>query len=137
MVILPKLDRKVVNLDKNLAVLGYYSGKNIQSFIKFVNNSMYVLTISKGKRAVKEGGNDDKNREDTEIVEQVQSKTAEGIPLCAGENCQGQEVTEDEKEQEKQEDNIKKVSDNSNEEWMCGICLILWLPPKVIERKMF
>ena len=50
MAIVPKLDGKVVNLAKNHQVVGYASGKNLESFIQVVNNGMYALTLQEGKK---------------------------------------------------------------------------------------
>ena len=49
MVIVPELDVKVVNLGKNLQVLGYASGKTIANFIQFIDKGMYTLSLKEGK----------------------------------------------------------------------------------------
>jgi len=49
MAIIPKLGVKVVNLGKNLQVLGYASGKTIANFIQFINNGMYALSLKERK----------------------------------------------------------------------------------------
>ena len=66
MAIVPKLDGKVVHLGKNHQVLGYASRKNHASFIKFINNRMYALSLKEGK-----GSNLDKEDEsdnDNEVL---------------------------------------------------------------------
>jgi len=40
---------KVVNLGKNLQVLGYASGKFFENFIQFIDNGMYSLSLKEGK----------------------------------------------------------------------------------------
>jgi hypothetical protein len=61
MAILPKLDVKVVNLGKNLQVLGYASGKNFENFIQFIDNGMYSLSLKEGKGAANLLDSDDDN----------------------------------------------------------------------------
>jgi hypothetical protein len=70
MAIVPKLDGKVVNLAKNNKVVGYASGKNLESFIQFINNGMYTLSLNKGKAA-----NEDKE-DDDDVVEKVVDDSA-------------------------------------------------------------
>jgi hypothetical protein len=59
MAILPKLDVKVVNLGKNLQVLGYASGKNFGNFIQYIDNGMYSLSLKEGKGAANLESDDD------------------------------------------------------------------------------
>ena len=59
MAILPKLDVKVVNLGKNLQVLGYASGKNFENFIQYIDNGMYSLSLKEGKGAANLESDDD------------------------------------------------------------------------------
>ena len=59
MAIVPKLDVKVVNLGKNLQVLGYASGKIFRSFIQFIDNGMYSLSLKEGKGAANLDSDDD------------------------------------------------------------------------------
>ena len=69
MAIVPKLDGKVIHLGKNHQVLGYASRKNHASFIQFIDNGMYVLSLKEGK-----GSNLDKEDEsdiDNEVLGQV------------------------------------------------------------------
>ena len=61
MAILPKLDVKVVNLGKNLQVLGYASGKNFENFIQYIDNGMYSLSLKEGKGAANLLESDDDN----------------------------------------------------------------------------
>jgi hypothetical protein len=70
MAIVPKLDGKVVNLAKNNKVVGYASGKNLESFIQFIDNGMYTLSLNKGKAA-----NEDKE-DDDDVVEEVVNDSA-------------------------------------------------------------
>ncbi len=65
MAIVPKLDGKIVNLAKNNKVVGYTSGKNLKSFIQFIDNGMYTLSLNKGKAV-----NEDKEDND-DVVEEV------------------------------------------------------------------
>jgi hypothetical protein len=67
MAILPKLDVKVVNLGKNLQVLGYASGKNFENFIQYIDNGMYSLSLKEGKGAANHQESDD----DNEVLGQV------------------------------------------------------------------
>ena len=67
MAILPKLDVKVVNLGKNLQVLGYASGKNFKNFIQYIDNGMYSLSLKEGKGAANLEESDD----DNEVLGQV------------------------------------------------------------------
>mgnify|MGYP006193950619 CR=1 FL=1 len=66
MAILPKLDVKVVNLGKNLQVLGYASGKNFKIFIQYIDNGMYSLSLKEGKGAANLDSDDD-----NEVIGQV------------------------------------------------------------------
>ena len=59
MAILPKLDVKVVNLGKNLQVLGYASGRNFENFIQYIDNGMYSLSLKEGKGAANLESDDD------------------------------------------------------------------------------
>ncbi len=70
MAIVPKLDGKVVNLAKNNKVVGYASGKNLESFIQFIDNGMYTLSLNKGRAA-----NEDKEDND-DVVEEVVNDSA-------------------------------------------------------------
>ena len=79
MAIAPKLDGKVVHLGKNHQVLGYTSGKNHASFIQFINNGMYALTL-KGRKAPNRN-NDDESDDDNEVLGQVVRKTLLGKPM--------------------------------------------------------
>ena len=49
MAIFPKLESNVVNLGKNLQVLGYASGKTIVNFMLMIDNGMYSLSLQEGK----------------------------------------------------------------------------------------
>ena len=59
MTIVPKLDVKVVNMGKNLQVLGYASGKTIANLIQIINNGMYALSSKVGKGAANLDSDDD------------------------------------------------------------------------------
>jgi hypothetical protein len=59
MAIVPKLDVKVVNLGKNLQVLGYASGKIFKNFLQFIDNGMYSLSLKEGKGAANLDSDDD------------------------------------------------------------------------------
>ena len=59
MAIVPKLDVKVVNLGKNLQVLGYASGKTIANFIQIIDNGTYALSSKVGKGAANLDSDDD------------------------------------------------------------------------------
>jgi hypothetical protein len=68
MAILPKLDVKVVNLGKNLQVLGYASGKNFENFIQYIDNGMYSLSLKEGKGAANLEESDDDNEDIGQVV---------------------------------------------------------------------
>jgi len=69
MAIVPKLDGKVVNLAKNHQVVGYASGKNLESFIQVIDNGMYALTLQEGKKP--DPDNDDTKEDDENYLEEV------------------------------------------------------------------
>jgi len=50
---------KVINLGKNIQVLGYASGKSFENFIQFINNGMYSLSLKEGKGAANLDSDDD------------------------------------------------------------------------------
>ena len=86
MAILPKLDVKVVNLGKNLHVLGYASGKNFGNFIQYIDNGMYSLSLKEGKGAANLEESDD----DNEVLGKV---ACDGV-IGKLDNDDVQEVTE-------------------------------------------
>ena len=86
MAILPKLDVKVVNLGKNLQVLGYASGKNFENFIQYIDNGMYSLSLKEGKGAANLEESDD----DNEVLGKV---ACDGV-IGKLDNDDVQEVTE-------------------------------------------
>ena len=55
MAIVHKLDAKVVNLGKNLQVLGYASGKTIVNFIQIIDIGMYNPYFTGGEGSSKSG----------------------------------------------------------------------------------
>ena len=82
MAIVPKLDAKVVNLGKNLQVLGYASGKTIVNFIQIIDNGMYALSLQEGKGAANLDSDDDNKiigqvggDDDTENVKEVTKRS--------------------------------------------------------------
>ena len=81
MAIVPKLDGMVVHLGKNHQVLGYASGKKLETFIQFIHNGMYTLTLKEVGKAPT-GNNDDESDNDNEVLGEVVCKTPIGKPLC-------------------------------------------------------
>ena len=75
----PKLDGKVIHLSKNHQVLGYASGKNLETFIQFINNGIYTLTLKVGKATT--GNNDDESDNDNKVLAEVEPKTPLGKPM--------------------------------------------------------
>ena len=59
MAVVPKLETNVVNLGKNLQVLGYASGKTIVNFMQMIDNGMYSLRLQEGKGAANLDSDDD------------------------------------------------------------------------------
>ena len=92
-VIVPKLDAKVVNLGKNLQVLGYASGKTIVNFIQIIDNGMYALSLKEGKGAAnldsdndneiigQVGGDDDTEKVDGDVQEVYELSLASWDPF--------------------------------------------------------
>jgi hypothetical protein len=59
----PKLPPFIVLIVKNCAVFSYASSKNESSFMKFINNGMYALMISKGEAVIGDGGGSENDNE--------------------------------------------------------------------------
>ena len=106
MVIVAELDRKVVYLGKNHQVLGYASGKNHASFIKFIDNGIYALSLKEGK-----GSNLDKDDSsgDNEVIGKVVCNTAEGMPIRL--------VDVNDDDMEKGDDDHQEVVEHSLDSW--------------------
>ena len=79
MAIVPKLDGKVVHLGKNHQLLGNASGKNLETFIQFIDNGIYTLTLKVGKATT--GNNDDESDNANKVLAEVEPKTPLGKPM--------------------------------------------------------
>ncbi len=102
----PKLSPLIILIDKNCTVLSYASDKNKSLFMKYIDDGMYALMMSKGEADVVDGGSLDDNNvilgatsaegmslmRDDVLIEHVREKTVEGLPLRPGSPWQGQVV---------------------------------------------
>jgi hypothetical protein len=72
----PKLAPSIVIIDKNCAVIQYASGKNESSFMQYIDNGMFALSLREGEAVIVDGslGLDNDN-------EVLGVTTAEGMPL--------------------------------------------------------
>ena len=66
--------------------MGYASGKNFETFIQFIDNGMYTLTLNEGKTPT--GNNDDESDNDSEVLGEVIRKTPLGKQIrLVDDNC--------------------------------------------------
>jgi hypothetical protein len=101
--------------------LGYASGKNHASFIHFIDNGMYALSLKEGKGSNLDRDNSDN---DNDVLGQVVHDTAEGLPISL--------VNVNKDGTEKGDDDVQEVIEHS----LVGIHSIQWMPSKDIASSV-
>ena len=94
--IVPKLLPRIVIIDKKCAMMGYASGKNKNSFMQYINNGMFALTMKDGNMVIVDGSDDNDKvlgampgegmsmMSDDVLIATGRAKTAECLPLRQG-----------------------------------------------------